>query len=202
MKIDLKKELKELYTKTKKKPWISDVEKTKYISIEGKGNPNNSEEFSTKTEALYTVAYTIKFYYKEKDKDFVVMPLEGLWYCDDNENFRKIPKEEWQWRIMILIPDFVTDEDIKTCQKKAYEKKKNEEIKNIIIEKFDDKKVASILHTGSYSKEESTIDQLHNYIKENGYKINGLHREIYMSDPRRVEESKLKTIIRYPITKI
>src|SRR5690242_9028597 len=110
-KVDYKKELKMLYSGKKDKLEIVEVPKMKYVQIHGCGNPNTDTSYSSAVEALYTIAYSIKFICKEREQDFVVMPLEGLWYADDYSVYVSRQKEQWKWTMMIMIPDFV-DEDI------------------------------------------------------------------------------------------
>lgn len=198
-KIDLKKVLKEFYSTKKNEAFFVEMPDAKYLMIDGTGDPNNSEQFGKCVEALYGVAYTIKFKAKESDNDFTVMPLEGLWWVEDMNLFSDKKKDNWKWTLMIMMPDFVTDEMFIASKKVAFEKKKNEYINQMRFEVLKEGKCGQIVHTGSYSSETENIQKLHAFIRENGYELTGKHHEIYMSDPRKVEVDKMKTIIRQPM---
>ncbi|MCW4020644.1 MAG: GyrI-like domain-containing protein [Candidatus Bathyarchaeota archaeon] len=202
-KIDLKKDLKEFYRASAKKPSIIDVPEGKFITITGRGAPGGPA-YMTALNALYSVAYTLKFRCKADGKDFTVMALEGLWWWDD-PNITDIadapPREEWNWKSMIRQPDFVTDRMVKAAKKEVKEKKGIEEVGNLILETFHEGLSAQIMYIGHYSEEEPIIRKLHEFIEENGYQMRGCHHEIYMSDPRRVPPERWKTIIRQPIKK-
>ena len=203
-KLDLKKELKEFYKASAKEPSIIDVPEGKFITLIGRGAPGGSA-YKAGLEALYSMAYTLKFKYKAEGRDFTVMTLEGLWWWDDH-NITSIadapPPDEWNWKSMIRLPDFVTDEMVAAVKKEVLVKKNLREVDNIMLETFHEGLSAQIMHIGPYSEEEPTIQKLHNFIKENRYAMRGLHHEIYMSDPRRVPPERWKTIIRQPIEKI
>ena len=201
-KIDHKKEFKELYT-AKGEPKIVEVPKMNFIMVDGKGDPNTSQEFKDAVEALYPVAYKIKFTIKKSDKqiDYKVMPLEGLWWAEDMEKFRELGKDEWLWTLMIMQPDLVTKDIYEKALAEVKEKKDLKLINKLRFESYEDGKSAQIMHLGPYSEEAPIIDKLHEFIKESGYKLRGKHREIYLSDMRRTAPEKLKTIIRQPMEK-
>jgi len=199
-KIDLRKQLKPFYSSSKK-PNIVDVTPSKFLTITGRGEPGG-KSYQAALNALYSVAYTIKFKAKAAGKDFVAMPLEGLWWWDDPKaSFSEVPKEEWNWKSMIRQPDFITPETVEEAKAEAKEKKGLKEIDRIILEEFNEGLSAQIMHIGPFSEEGETIAKLHKFIEENGYKMRGYHHEIYMSDIRRAAPEKWKTIIRQPIEK-
>jgi hypothetical protein len=206
-KIDLKKEYKELYSPKKDKISFIEVPKFKYLSIEGKGNPNTSIDYQNSINALMPVSFKTKFLMKkEYSSDYVVMPLEGLWWADNIEDFRSNNKDVWKWKSMIMQPDFVEKEHINQAIDEVLSKKDISpdiisSIEKIKFEDFKEGLSAQILHVGSYSDEKSTINKLHENILDNGYEFNGLHHEIYLSDVRRTKPEKLRTIIRQPIIK-
>jgi hypothetical protein len=203
-KLDLKKELKEFYRASAKKPNIIDVPEGKFVTITGRGAPGGSA-YHAALNALYSVAYTIKFKCKAEGKDFTVMTLEGLWWWDDpsiTDLADAPPREEWNWKSMIRIPGFVTEDTVEDAKKIVKEKKGIEEADKIRLETFHEGLSAQIMHVGPYSEEGPTGKKLHDFIRENGYKMRGLHHEIYMSDPRRVSPERLKTILRQPIEKL
>lgn len=199
-KIDLRKQLKAFYS-SPKKPNIIDVPPAKFLTITGRGEPGG-EAYRAAMNALYSVAYTIKFSTKAAGKDFTIMTLEGLWWFDDpNASFDSVPREEWNWKSMIRQPDLITAEMVKEAKTQAKAKKGLEEIDSVVLEKFHEGMSAQIMHIGPYSEEGETIAELHRFIEENGYKMRGHHHEIYMSDPRRTAPERCKTIIRQPIEK-
>lgn len=203
-KIDLKKEFKELYS-GKKSPSVVTVPEQKIISIEGKGDPGKSEEYMDAIQTLYPVAYSMKFISKlSYKKDYVVMPLEGLWWADDMSDFISGKRDNWKWKLFIVQPRFITKSIFNTAVKEVEKKKKPVAIKKIAFEKIKEGKSAQIVHVGPYSEEGPTVQKLHDFIESEGGKFTGnsqLHHEIYLGDPRKTAPEKLKTIIRQPFTK-
>ncbi len=202
-KIDLKKEFAGLYKASAKKMEIVTVPKQNYLMVDGVGDPNNSKQFQEAIEALYSLSYTIKFMFKkgEQQIDYSVMPLEGLWWTDDMENFSMEDKSKWKWTLMIMQPDFVKKAIVAEAKKLVTARKHVEALDQVRFEAMNEGLCAQVLYVGSYSAEPPTIVKLHTFIKDNGYKLRGKHREIYLNDMRRTAPEKLKTIIRQPITK-
>ncbi len=197
-KIDLRKQLKPFYSSSKK-PNIIDVPNATFLTIIGRGEPGG-EAYQAALNALYSVAYTVKFKSKAAGKDFTVMGLEGLWWLDNPDaSFEKVPREKWNWKSLIRQPDFITADMVEEAKMEAKEKKGLEEIGRVVLEEFHEGLSAQIMHIGPYSEEGGTIEILHKFIEENGYKMHGYHHEIYMSDPRRAAPEKWKTILRHPI---
>jgi len=203
-KLDLRKELKEFYTANDKKPKIVNIPEGKFLTITGRGEPGGPA-YVAALNALYSVAYTIKFKAKAAGNDFTVMGPEGLWWWDDpniTDLANAPPREEWNWKSMIRQPDFVTEDVVDEVKREVREKKGIKEADLIRLDVFNEGLSAQIMHIGPYSEEGPTIRKLHDFIKENGYKMRGLHHEIYLSDPRRVLPERWKTIIRQPIEKL
>ncbi len=200
-KIDFKKELKHLYKPSAKKVEFVEVPEMNFFMIDGKGDPNIAKEFSDAVEALYSLSYTIKFMIKKGKQqiDYGVLPLEGLWWVDDMRKFSSDNKDEWKWTVMIMQPEFITQEIVDEAIEKVKAKKDLPALVKIRFEKFNEGKVAQTLHIGPFSEEGPTIEKLHGFIQENGYKLSGKHHEIYLSDIRRAAPEKWKTIIRQPI---
>ena len=204
-KIDYKKELKELYNPSAKQ--ISEVvaPKMNYLMIDGKGDPNTAKEYADAIQALYPVAYTIKFTMKKTNGfDFGVLPLEGLWWSDDMNDFINGKKDNWKWTAMIAQPEVVTRENFEEAVKEVKAKKNPAAIDKIRFEAFDEGLSAQIMHIGPYSAEGDNIKKVHDFLHENGYVFDGLkqkHHEIYLSDPRRAAPEKLKTVIRQSAVK-
>lgn len=199
VKIDLKKELKALYNPTAKDVTLIDIPKMHFIMIDGQGAPE-SKQFQQAIEALYPVAYTIKFDKKKDGDDFTVMALEGLWWAEDMAVFmpETADRNKWQWTLMIMQPDFVTKSDFDKAKEAAKKKKPDTAIDKVRFESFFEGKSAQIMHIGSYSEEGANIQRLHQKIKEIGGKLTGKHHEIYLSDFRKTEPAKLKTVVRQP----
>ena len=197
-KLDLSKELKECY-RAKRKPDTVYVPDGKFLSILGKGDPNG-EEYQEAIGALYSWAYTLKFHYKGLDKDFKVMPLEGLWWIEDGtfDMNDPAPREDWRWRAFIRVPDFVT-EDVMQDLVPELSDKKGAKVLEVSLWNFHEGISAHIMHIGPYSEEAPIINVLHQWVEEKGYRLRGHHHEIYLSDPRRSKPENLKTIIRHPL---
>jgi hypothetical protein len=197
---DYKKELKELYTPSAKEVSEVIVPKMNYIAIDGKGDPNTSKEYVDAIQTLYPVAYTIKFSIKKAGgPDFSVMPIEGLWWSDDMNDFTAGKKDNWYWTSMMMQPDIVTKEIFEKAIAEVKAKKHPTSIDKIRFESFDEGRAGQILHIGPFSAEGPNIQKIHNYIKSKGGIFDGKtqkHHEIYLSDPRRVAPEKLKTVIR------
>ena len=202
-KIDYKKKFKEFYTAKATNPVLVNVPKLNYLCIDGEGDPNKSIHFSTAIETMFGLSYTIKFNCKKSiGVDYGVMPLEGLWWCNDMEQFSVDKKEDWKWTLMIMQPEIVTNKIFEDSLADIKSRKKLESINNVRFESIHEGLSSQILHIGPYANEQPTIEKLHNYIKENDYMRSGKHREIYLSDMRRTAPEKLKTIIRQPIQKL
>ncbi len=201
-KIDYKKEFKHLYNSSAKQVTIVDVPKMNFLMVDGEGDPNTSQSFTEAIEALFTTSYTLKFMIKKGKTgiDYGVMPLEGLWWADDMNDFKIGNKDRWKWTLIIMQPEHVTlplvDEAIRQAEKK---KKDLPALPKIRFEMFSEGKAVQMMHIGSYSAEHMTIEKIHNFMKDNGFDFGGKHHEIYLSDPRRTAQEKLKTIIRQAV---
>ena len=196
-KLDLLKEYK-VYYKAGTKPEIVEFDPIQYLAVEGKGEPAG-EEFTSKIEVLYPLAYGIKKVCKDEGNDFGVPKLEGLWWVKDNKSALEVPRSEWCWKLLIRMPEFVTEGMMVSVQPEVAKKKKNELIHDISFEKISEGRCVQIIHIGPYSTEPETINKLIAFIAESGLSVNGLHHEIYLSDPRKTEPLKMKTLIRYPV---
>lgn len=209
MAFDYKKEYKEFYM-PKKKPGIVEIPKMNYIAVRGKGNPNDENgEYKSSIGLLYAIAFTIKMSYKGTHKidgyfEYVVPPLEGFWWQENTEGIDYNRKDDMNFISVIRLPDFVTEDDFKWAVDEATEKKK-QDFSKVEFLTYDEGICVQCMHIGSYDNEPETVELMHKYMEENGYKLDitdsRLHHEIYLSDPRRCDESKLKTVIRHPIKK-
>lgn len=201
-KIDYKKKLKHLYRPSAKKVEIVDVPRMNFLMVDGEGDPNTSKAFSDAIEALFPLAYTLKFMVKKGDLaiDYGVLPLEALWWADDMNAFAAERKDDWQWTVMIMQPEFITQEMVFGAAAEVERKKKPVSLPLVRFESFREGRAAQTLHVGPFSEEGSTIDRVHSYIDENGSQRIGKHHEIYLSDLRRAAPEKWKTIVRQPIS--
>ncbi|MDW5548745.1 GyrI-like domain-containing protein [Methanosarcina sp.] len=203
--IDLKKENKELYNPSAKEVSIVDVPEMSFLMIDGEGDPNISQEYQDSIEALFSVSYKVKFISKkENSQDYVVMPLEGLWWVENPKEFTVQDKSCWKWTAMIRQPDFITKDVIKEAVQEVEKKKKLPAFSRIKFQRLHEGLSSQIMHIGPYSQEGPTVKKLHNFIEEKGYEFNGSlpgekHHEIYISNTLRTKPEKLKTIIRQPM---
>ena len=199
-KIDLKKELKDLYNPSAKEVAIVDVPKMDFLMIDGSGDPNISQEYKDAAEALFSLSYTLKFMVKKTEEvDYAVMPLEGLWWVDDMSKFSVKNKDEWKWRSMIMQPEQVTEDSVAKAIEELKKKKRLPALAKIRFEGFHEGKSAQIMYIGPFSDEGPTIQSIHEFIRKKEGTLEGKHHEIYLGDPRRVAPEKMKTIIRQPM---
>ncbi|WP_374711612.1 helix-turn-helix transcriptional regulator [Symbiobacterium terraclitae] len=188
---------KVLYS-ARREPEIVEVPETWCLTLTGSGAPEGPA-FQQAVEALYGLAYTLKFQLKGEGRDFKVPPLEGLWWVDRPEEFARTPREQWQWQLLIRMPDGLTEEKVSVARAQAAEKKKNPRIRDVRFERFAEGTAAQVLHVGPFSEEGPVIARLHAFIAEKGYRLRGRHHEVYLSDFRRTAPEKLKTILRQPV---
>lgn len=200
--VDYKKELKQYYAAKVEKPVVVQLPKMNFIMIDGKGDPNSSQEYIDAIETLYPVAYTIKFTSKlTNGKDYGVMPLEGLWWTENMADFSTQDKSNWLWTAMIMQPDIITEDIYNQAVQQVREKKAPKSLGKLRFAPYDEGRAAQVMYVGPYSDEGPTIQNLHEFIKEQGGTLsdsNKHHHEIYLGDPRRTAPSRLKTIIRQP----
>ena len=209
MAFDFKKEYKEFYM-PKSKPSIVQVPPMNYIAVRGKGDPNDEGgEYKAAIGLLYGIAFTIKMSYKGDHMingyfEYVVPPLEGFWWQDGVEGVDYSHKENFKWISLIRLPDFVTRADFDWAVAHATKKKKTD-FSAVEFLTYDEGLCVQCMHIGSYDDEPATVELMHEYMTENGYELDisdsRYHHEIYLSDPRRCDISKLKTVVRHPIKK-
>ncbi|MGW7066886.1 GyrI-like domain-containing protein [Streptomyces sp. NPDC054855] len=200
-KYDVKRELKSCYAPRNTDWELLDVPELHFLAIDGHGDPNTGAEYRRAVEALYPVAYTVKFASKNNlGKDFVVGPLEGLWWADDMDDFLTRRKDNWRWRLLINLPDWVTGDMIDDAKRTALAKKNLPAIADVRSETLREGTSAQLLHIGSYDDETPALNRLHQeYLPANDLRETGLHHEIYLSDPRRTSPAELRTILRQPV---
>lgn len=199
-KVDLKKELKHLYQPSAKEVVQVEVPTFQFLMVDGEGDPNTSQEYAQAVEALFSVSYTAKFVVKKGAQgiDYAVMPLEGLWWADDMSAFIANDKATWKWTMMIMQPHFVANEVIEAAISEVKRKKGLPAVSKLRLEPFSEGLCAQVLHIGPFSEEGPTIERLHSFIDARTGR-DGKHHEIYLSDIRRADPAKWKTIIRHPM---
>lgn len=204
-KIDFKRELKHLYQPSSSDFEVLDVPAMQFLMIDGQGDPNESAAYRAAIEALYAVAYKLKFMSKKDlNKDYVVPPLEGLWWAEDMESFTvNRNKNQWHWTMMIMVPDWITNNMVEQAQKLAGEKKMLPALQEMRCAHLHEGLSVQIMHIGSYDEEGPTLERMHSaFFSANNLTFNGKHHEIYLSDARRVSPEKLKTVLRQPVRRI
>lgn len=208
VKLDYKKEYKDLYM-PKNKPTLIKVPAMNFFMIDGKGIPD-SDEYHSAMQSLYSFTFTIKMSKMTGNQppgyfEYVVPPLEGLWSCEDGP-FAFEKKDQWIWTSMIRQPEFVTQEVYLNTRDEIAKKKPEIDITKVRFETLEEGLCVQIMHNGPYNQEQSSIDQILQYIEENNLQVDfesgRRHHEIYLSDPRRCKPENLKTVIRYPVKKI
>jgi hypothetical protein len=203
MKTDFKKTL-DSYQATREKFRLIDVPKLQYLMVDGQGDPNTSAAYSEAIAALYPVAYKLKFASKiEMGKDYVVPPLEGLWWAQDMESFTAArDKSRWQWTLMLLTPDWITQEVFVAIKAKIAQKNAPVHLDQVRLEFLEEGLCVQTLHNGSFDDEAPTLAKMHEeFIPQNGLRMVKKHHEIYFSDFRKVTPDKLRTILRQPVQK-
>jgi hypothetical protein len=198
--VDLRRNLPHLY-RADANPALVDVPPLDYLMIDGHGDPNSAPEYAEAVQALYTVAFTIRFALKRLPEpvDAPVMPLEGLWWVSDMAAFTVEDKAAWDWTMMIAQSSHSTPEVAAAARQAAARKKAIPAISSVRLERYAEGRAAQILHRGPYSEEGPTVEALHRFIEDRGLTLSGKHHEIYLGDPRRTAPEKLRTIIRQPV---
>ena len=174
----------------------------RYLMIDGQGDPNTSNAWADAITTLYGLSYTLKFMIKKGPEaiDYGVMPLEAMWWSDDMSDFLNANKENWSWTAMILQPSFIDAKLIAAAKAELQRKMKDlPALDKVRLEDMTEGECAQLLHTGPYADEGPTIARLHAFIAGQGKALRGKHREIYLSDARRTDPEKLRTIIRQPV---
>ena len=200
IKVDYKKTLKSLYSASTERVDFVDVPAFNFVSVKGKGDPQ-AKLFQNAIKTLYAVAYKIKFAVKKtKEFDYVVPPLQCLWWADDVSDFSDNNRHNWQWQLLIMQPQIV-DADVFKEVIEVVATKKNAliAIDEVCLQNLTEGKCAQTLHIGSFREVDKSIARLHSTIKENGHTLTGKYHEIYMSDFRRVTPDRYRTIIRQPM---
>jgi hypothetical protein len=202
---DLKKALAPLF-RPPREPVLVDIPELGYLMVDGEGAPEEtatqpSTEFQASFQALFPVAYTMKFRLKREGSIMPIMPLEALWWTGPDASFdMNVPPEKWHWRVLMIASDEVTqtvfDEAVTEVRRK---KGDTEALSKLRLERWREGRCAQVMHIGPYAEERPTIEQLHAFIAAQGLRRRGAHHEIYLGDPRQTDPAKLKTVLRQPV---
>jgi hypothetical protein len=214
-KIDFKKQLKSLYQPSAKEFQVVEVPMMQYLMIDGEGDPSTAQAYQDAIEALYAVAYKLKFLSKdESGKDYVVPPLEGLWWtkgieswmagiteeADWLDRFGTIDRNSWQWTSMIMQPEWISQEMFIKALERTREKKDLPALDGLRLESYQEGLSVQILHIGPFAEEGPVLARLHTrFLPQNCLVEAGKHHEIYLSDPRKTAPEKLRTVLRQPV---
>jgi hypothetical protein len=201
-KTDFKKSL-DAYQAKRDQFGIVDVPDLQYLMVDGHGDPNTSPAYAEAIQALYPVAYKLKFASKrDLGRDYVVMPLEGLWWAEDMDAFTTSrDKSQWDWTLMIMVPDWINQRMFAAAIDQAGAKDRPARLGDIRLESLSEGKCVQTLHIGSYDDEADVLARMHHeFIPENDLRMVGKHHEIYLSDSRKVDPEKLRTILRQPVS--
>ncbi len=203
IKLDLKREYRELFSPPQHEFVEIAPPTMSFVKVDGAGDPNRAATYRIAIEWLYGVSYAMKFAAKgELGRDYVVPPLEALWWSDDPGTFVRREKDRWQWTVMIMAPDFVTDALFEDAVAKTLVKR-NDRPSSLRFEPYAESRSLQILHIGSYDDEGPVLKRLHDGVMPSlSVTFNGPHHEVYLSDPRKTEPAKLKTILRQPVKSV
>lgn len=202
VKSDIKRDRKDLYAPRPGRFALVDVPELPFLMIDGEGDPNTAQSYQDAFAALYAMSYALKAASKQRlGRDYVVGPLEGLWSADDPAAFVTRAKSTWQWTMMITQPDWITAAMVDEARL-AVARKQLPAVAQIRFERYAEGLSVQTLHIGSYDEEAAVLERLHHeFMPAHGLTFNGRHHEIYLSDPRRTEPAKLRTILRQPVTR-
>lgn len=199
--LDLKRQLKHLYGPSIRSVVEVDVPPMNFLMVDGAGDPNTSPEYGDAVEALFAASYATKFAVKKGPLaiDYGVMPLEGLWWSEEMADFTAGNRENWQWTMMIMQPDFVSAEFMEQVVAEVSKKKTLPALPLVRFERYSEGLAAQVMHVGPFADEAPTIERVHGYIEGSGCVRLGKHHEIYLSDIRKADPAKWNTVIRQPM---
>lgn len=200
-KLDFKTVHKALYAPPVGRFVVVDVPPLRYFMVDGSGDPNKEQAYREAVEALYASSYTLKFMCKnELGRDYVVPPLEGLWWASDMQTFVSRQKDSWSWTMMIMVPDFVERALALRAVDAAARKSALPALAKVRLEELEEGRVVQTMHVGSYDDEGPILKTMHEtFLPANRLKERGHHHEIYLGDPRKTPPNKLKTVLRQPV---
>lgn len=183
---------------------VLEVPPLPYLMVDGHGDPNTAQEYADALAALYPVAYKLKFASKSEGRDYVVSPLEALWWAEDMDAFTGArDKSQWDWTAMIMTPEWVTAQMFDEAVARGGAKDRPASLDKVRLETLAEGTCVQTLHIGPYDDEGPVLAEMHDrFIPEQGLRLTGKHHEIYLGDPRRVEPAKLRTILRQPVLRV
>jgi hypothetical protein len=201
VRIDLKKDRKDLYQPGSADFVEVDVPAMTYLAIDGRGDPDTSPAYPAAVAALYAGAYAVRSRLRARTGDeLVVGPLEGLWSSPDPSSFAAGRKDDWDWTMLIPLPEQVSQDDVAPGLTDAARRKPGLPVADVRTLRLEEGRSLQIMHVGSYDTEAATLARLHGEIMPaRGLTWNGRHHEIYLSDPRRVPPERLRTVLRQPV---
>jgi hypothetical protein len=199
-KVDLKRQLGDLY-RAHAEPALVEVPPLRFLMIDGHGDPNDSATFQEAVQALYAVSYGLKFKARgmEHGIEYAVMPLEGLWWIPNARVWDFDDKSDWDWTLMIMQPEVITEELVGETLAETAGKKDLVAIDRLRFELFAEGTAAQALHTGPWEAERATLERLYTFVRTAGYLPTGKHHEIYLCDPGRTAPERMRTIVRHPV---
>lgn len=203
-KTDFKRTL-DAYQARRGKFRLVDVPTMQYLMVDGRGDPNTSPDFDRAVRALYPVAYKLKFASKrDLDRDYVVPPLEGLWWADDMDSFTAArDKSRWDWTMMIMTPDWIDHAMFAAAVERAGAENRPQGLDDVRLETLHEGRCVQTLHVGPFDDEAAVLAQLHEeFVPDSGLRLTGKHHEIYLTDFRRTAPDRLRTILRQPVAPI
>jgi hypothetical protein len=200
MKSDLARSL-DTYRARRGELRLVDVPPMRYLMVDGHGDPNSAPAYTEALGALYPVAYALKFDSKALGRDYVVPPLEGLWWADDMATFTTArDTSAWDWTMMLMVPDWLTPDDVAAARATVAAKKRGAHLERVRADVLDEGLCVQTLHVGAFEDEGPVLADLHDrFVPEQGLVLGGKHHEIYLSDPRRTAPERLRTILRQPV---
>jgi Uncharacterized conserved protein len=194
----------DLYAKHKdeyiapREPVLLDIKPARYLSIQGKGDPGD-EPFQIAMAALYNVAFTVKMARKLDGRDYAISKLEGLFWGRAGREFQEEPKASWHWRLLIRVPDWIQPRETAQAVDTLIKKGRPRDVANVELTSLNEGRCVQMLHAGPYDHEGETVRRMLNFAAGHRLAPHGKHHEIYLSDPKRIVASKLRTILRYPV---
>jgi hypothetical protein len=200
VKVDLKRQLGDLY-RARAEPALVEVPPMRFLMIDGHGDPNGSATFQEAVQALYAASYGLKFRVRamEHGIEYAVMPLEGLWWIPNARVWDFDDKSDWDWTLMIMQPQIVTDALVREVLRETTAKQELVALDRLRFETFAEGTAAQALHTGRWEAERATLERLYEFVRTAGYLPTGKHHEIYLSDPARTAPERMHTIVRHPV---
>ena len=196
--------MQELFAPPAKDFVLVTVPKLDFLMVDGMGDPGSARSYADAVEALYSVSYTLKFASKtEQARDYVVSPLEGLWWADDPAAFVKRAREQWRWTMMIMQAGWITRDLVAAAIETSGRKKELPALSDLRFDQLHEGLSLQIMHVGPFEAEGPTLARLHDeYMPNHGYTFNGPHHEIYLGDPRKTAPEKLRTVLRQPVKQV